>query len=525
MSVTSLNTSRRLLGNSIRNISANVGKGGQYYGVFCSVRCVSTSAVMDNRVLTLDNMNPYVKKMEYAVRGPLVIRATALEKELQAGAQKPFKEVTKANIGDAHAMGQKPITFLRQVVSVCLFPQLFADSNIPEDAKARARLVLDGCKGGSLGSYSDSAGIEIIRHHVADYITRRDGGIKSSWEDIVLCAGASEGIKGLLQVMTNHTDGQRIGVMVPIPQYPLYSATLAEFDLEQVSYYLDESANWALDVEELERSIAEAKTRCSPRALVVINPGNPTGQVLSRPNIEAIIKFAQRHHLFLIADEVYQHNVYADGCAFHSFKKVMSEMGAPYANMELASYMSISKGFMGECGLRGGYAELVNVDPAVKAMFLKMISAKLCPTTLGQAVVECVVNPPVAGDPSYESFEAEKGEVLRSLAQRAKLVAETFNTVPGMSCNVVQGAMYAFPQISMPPKALEAAAAAGQKPDVFYAFQLLENTGICVVPGSGFGQRPGTHHFRTTILPQPDQLATMLQKFRVFHEEFLKKYS
>ncbi|KAA0197871.1 hypothetical protein HAZT_HAZT005338 [Hyalella azteca] len=312
-------------------------------------------------------------------------------------------------------------TLVLQVVSVCLFPQLFADSNIPEDAKARARLVLDGCKGGSLGSYSDSAGIEIIRHHVADYITRRDGGIKSSWEDIVLCAGASEGIKGLLQVMTNHTDGQRIGVMVPIPQYPLYSATLAEFDLEQVSYYLDESANWALDVEELERSIAEAKTRCSPRALVVINPGNPTGQVLSRPNIEAIIK-----------------------CTNTTFMP----MAAP-------STPSRRSCFMGECGLRGGYAELVNVDPAVKAMFLKMISAKLCPTTLGQAVVECVVNPPVAGDPSYESFEAEKGEVLRSLAQRAKLVAETFNTVPGMSCNVVQGAMYAFPQISMPPKVSE----------------------------------------------------------------------
>lgn len=511
---------RRLLGNSCAKFNVLSQCGGSN----CAVRGLTTSAIMADRVITLDNMNPNVKKLEYAVRGPLVIRATAIEKELEAGASKPFKEVTKANIGDAHAMGQKPITFLRQVVATCLMPSLLDDPALPEDVKTRARLILGGCKGGSLGSYSDSAGIEIIRHHVADYITKRDGGIESSWENVVLCAGASEGIKGILQVMTNHTGGQRNGVMVPIPQYPLYSATIAEFDLDQVSYYLDESKNWALDVDELERSYQEAKKTCSPRALVVINPGNPTGQVLSRDNIEAIIKFAHKNRLFVLADEVYQHNVYAEGCKFHSFKKVINEMGAPYKDMELASFMSISKGYMGECGLRGGYSELVNMDPQVKAMFLKMISAKLCPTTLGQAVVECVANPPTPEEPSYQAYEAEKSAVLASLAERAKLVADTFNTVPGMKCNIVQGAMYAFPQISLPKKACEAAAAAGQAPDVFYAFQLLENTGICVVPGTGFGQKPGTHHFRTTILPQPDKLKTMLEKFRVFHADFIKKY-
>jgi len=480
---------------------------------------------MGDRVITIDNMNPNVKKMEYAVRGPLVIRATAIEKELQAGASKPFKEVTKANIGDAHAMGQKPITFLRQVVATCLMPSLLDDPAIPDDVKGRAKLILGGCKGGSLGSYSDSPGIEVIRRHVAEYITKRDGGIPACWDNVVLCAGASEGIKGILQVMTNHTGGQRNGVMVPIPQYPLYSATIAEFDLEQVSYYLNEDKNWALDIEELDRSLQEAKNHCTPRALVVINPGNPTGQVLSRANIEAIIKFAHANKLFILADEVYQHNVYAEGCQFHSFKKVMTELGEPYSGMELASFMSISKGYMGECGLRGGYAELVNLDPQVKAMFNKMISAKLCPTTLGQAVVECVANPPTESEPSYATYEQEKNAVLQSLAERAKLVADTFNTVPGMRCNVVQGAMYAFPSLEIPQKACEAAAAAGQAPDVFYAFQLLESTGICVVPGSGFGQRPGTYHFRTTILPQPDKLKTMLEKFRVFHADFVKKYA
>lgn len=139
-----------------------------------------------------------------------------------------------------------------------------------------------------------------------------------------------------------------IGIMVPIPQYPLYSATIAEFGMSQVGYYLNEEKNWGLDIPELERSLKEAKKHCVPRALVVINPGNPTGQVLTRDNIQDIIKFAQQNNLFVFADEVYQDNVYEKESKFHSFKKVLFEMGAPYNTMELASFMSCSKGYMGK---------------------------------------------------------------------------------------------------------------------------------------------------------------------------------
>ena len=416
-------------------------------------------------------------------------------------------------------MGQEPITFLRQVLSVVSYPKLLDSPDIPDDAKARARDILSGCKNGSVGSYSDSAGIEIIRRHAAEYIQERDGGVPSSWEDILLCAGASEGIRAVMKLIFNPENspaGQKPGVMIPIPQYPLYSATLAEFNMHQIGYFLNEDNNWALDISELERALAEAKKECNPRAIVIINPGNPTGSVLSRENIENVIKFAHKEKLFVFADEVYQHNIYADGCAFHSFKRVMNEMGAPYNTMELASFMSTSKGFMGECGIRGGYAEVCNVDSQVKAMLLKSISAKLCPTVIGQvfiyytmisslvvfnklcwqACMDVVVNPPKKGEPSYEEFMAQKNDTLRSLAERAKLVAQTFNSMEGITCNTVQGAMYAFPQLHLPPKAIAKAKENGQPADVFYAFQLLENTGICIIPGSGFGQKPGTYHFR-----------------------------
>uniref|UniRef100_U5ER68 alanine transaminase n=1 Tax=Corethrella appendiculata TaxID=1370023 RepID=U5ER68_9DIPT len=489
-----------------------------------NIRKMSTTTCNYQRCVTLDNINPAIKVMEYAVRGPLVIRATAIEKELEQGVKKPFKEVIRANIGDCHAMGQQPITFLRQVLGLVTYPKLFDDSSIPDDVKQRARCILEGCKGGSVGSYSDSAGIEVIRHHAAEYIKNRDGGIESDWQNIILSGGASGSIKAILALFRCAVDGKRPGVMVPIPQYPLYSATIAEFDMAQIGYYLDESKNWGLDIGELQRSLDEAKKTCAVRALVVINPGNPTGQVLSEENIKEIIKFAHKEKLFIFADEVYQDNVYAKGSKFHSFKKVLTEMGEPYNKMEMASFMSCSKGYMGECGIRGGYAEVINMCPDVKAMLLKSISAQLCPSTIGQAAIDCVVNPPKKGEPSYEKFIKEKNAVLESLKVRAEMVAKTFNSIEGFSCNPVQGAMYAFPQIKLPKKAHEAAKKAGQPADVFYAFQLLEQTGICIVPGTGFGQKPGTYHFRTTILPQPEKLKEMLELFRSFHVKFLKEY-
>jgi len=224
----------------------------------------------------------------------------------------------------------------------------------------------------------------------------------------------------------------------------------------------------------------------------------------------------------VIADEVYQHNVYAEGAAFYSFKKVLVDLGI---KLELASLMSASKGYMGECGLRGGYCEIINLEPQVKAMFLKMLSARLCSSVLGQMALDCIVAAPKPGDASYEVHEKEKQAVLASLKERAKLVAETFNSIPGMKSNQVAGAMYAFPEITIPPKAVEAAKAKGQAADLFYAWDLLETTGICIVPGSGFGQIPGTYHFRTTILPQTPALKEMMNKLREFHINFTNRYS
>lgn len=188
--------------------------------------------------LTLNNINQNVITMEYAVRGPLVIRAGAIEKELASGVEKPFSEVIRANIGDCHAMGQRPLTFFRQVIACCTDTSLLGNNLYPKDVQERAKLLLSYCGGKSVGAYSDSAGIEIIRRHCAQYIEERDG-VPSNWQDIVLTTGASEAVRAVLTLInTTRTDPKPTGVMIPIPQYPLYTATLAEYSMHPIKYYL-----------------------------------------------------------------------------------------------------------------------------------------------------------------------------------------------------------------------------------------------------------------------------------------------
>ena len=139
------------------------------------------------------------------------------------------------------------------------------------------------------------------------------------------------------------------------------------------------------------------------RAITVINPGNPTGTVLRRVDIENIIKLAHEHNMVILADEVYQNNIYRD-VPFISFRKVMAEMGEPYSNnVELISMHSTSKGLQGECGLRGGYMETVNLDGFIDEMFYKLKSIELCSNTVGQLATHVMVQPPKAGVESADT--------------------------------------------------------------------------------------------------------------------------
>ncbi|XP_054355326.1 alanine aminotransferase 1 isoform X2 [Pongo pygmaeus] len=489
------------------------------------------------KVLTLDSMNPRVQRVEYAVRGPIVQRALELEQELRQvwprAPRCPPGHTGVAELAPAPLAHATRAEGLGRAQSACLLPS----PPLPgcEEAFHRGHPCQHWGRTGygaeahhlpAPGAYSASSGIQLIREDVARYIERRDGGIPADPNNVFLSTGASDAIVTVLKLLVAGEGYTRTGVLIPIPQYPLYSATLAELGAVQVDYYLDEERAWALDVAELHRALCQARDHCRPRALCVINPGNPTGQVQTRECIEAVIRFAFEERLFLLADEVYQDNVYAAGSQFHSFKKVLMEMGPPYAGQqELASFHSTSKGYMGECGFRGGYVEVVNMDAAVQQQMLKLMSVRLCPPVPGQALLDLVVSPPAPTDPSFAQFQAEKQAVLAELAAKAKLTEQVFNEAPGISCNPVQGAMYSFPRVQLPLRAVERAQELGLAPDMFFCLRLLEETGICVVPGSGFGQREGTYHFRMTILPPLEKLRLLLEKLSRFHAKFTLEYS
>jgi aspartate/methionine/tyrosine aminotransferase len=424
------------------------------------------------------------------------------------------------NIGNPHELGQAPITFFRQVLALAHYPSMLTHKDsgkiFAPDAIERAASYLKSISGGT-GAYTTSQGIRAIRQEVASFLEARDG-VPANAEDVFLTDGASAGVKMVLNlIIRNKTDG----VLTPIPQYPLYSASLTLFGGECVKYFLDEEASWGLTRAELERAYAAGvESGVKARALVVINPGNPTGQCLPRSTMREIVEFCAEKNLLLMADEVYQTNVYA-ATPFTSFKAVVSELKSP---VSLVSFHSVSKGFLGECGQRGGFFELVNVHADMKEQLVKLASVSLCSNTSGQIMTGLMVNPPKEGQASHALYAQERDAILASLKRRAKLVATELNTCTGVRCNEVEGALYAFPRITLPARLVSESSKLGKAPDVVYALELLEATGICVVPGSGFGQKEGTWHFRTTILPSEKAMDGVMKRFKKFHEEFMKKY-
>ena len=264
------------------------------------------------------------------------------------------------------------------------------------------------------------------------------------------------------------------------------------------------------------------------RSIVVINPGNPSGSVLRREDIEDIIKICYEHEILIMADEVYQNNTYGD-VPFLSFRKVLAEMGTPYRdNVELLSMHSVSKGLQGECGFRGGYFESHNLDKYADEMLYKLKSIELCSNTSGQIAVSLMVNPPKDGRESTAcvgKYLSERNNIENGLKERAKLLTTMFNKMENISSNEIEGAMYGFPQVVMSEKAVARAKEMGVAPDFMYCLDMLNETGIMTVPGSGFGQKEGTHHFRITNLVCPsEEMKEVLEHLEAFNTRFHERY-
>ena len=178
----------------------------------------------------------------------------------------------------------------------------------------------------------------------------------------------------------------------------------------------------------------------------------------------------------------------------------------------------------------GGYLEIRNVPDEVNAQFVKLQSISLCANVSGQFATYFMVAPPEPGDESFAVYARERDAILAALKRKAGILGEGVNRIPGMSLDMPQGAMYGFVRFELPPEhGVDLAAISPEdrkfheaRRDEAYCLALLEQTGICVVPGSGFGQRAGTLHFRTTFLPPQEEIEDFVKKLSVFHEQYTR---
>ncbi|MXY48515.1 MAG: aminotransferase class I/II-fold pyridoxal phosphate-dependent enzyme [Gemmatimonadetes bacterium] len=483
-------------------------------------------------------VNRRILDMEYAVRGPIPQRAAELKRQ--------GRRIIPCNLGNPQALGQQPISFYREVLSLVEHPV-----RIERERRLKALFnggALDGLgrlggPGGleqdefhsdyvldlserylsqmetGMGAYSDSSGPRFIREAVADFIDRRDGADdadrgavpRSDPEQVFITNGASEGVRYVIDLLIDDTSD---GIMIPIPQYPLYSAAIKRCGGVQVDYFLDEESGWALDRSLLESSLEDARGRgVDVKAIVVINPGNPTGAVLTEETVREVVDFAGDNGLAIIADEVYQENVYGGDGGFVSFARVLGRNGVP-----LFSVHSTSKGYYGECGHRGGYLEIRNA-PRVRTtelsftdLVLKQASVNICSNTVGQLMMYLLVNPPPENAEPYHRFTNERRTILEDLHDKAVMIRSGFDQMEGVSCFGRTGAMYLFPRLDWLPEGTN---------DFDYCMALLERTGLVTVNGEGFGQRPGTSHLRIAFLPPREVIEEVLPRWIAFHNAYV----
>jgi alanine-synthesizing transaminase len=314
--------------------------------------------------------------------------------------------------------------------------------------------------------YTNSSGIEPARESIERYAVSK--GLKNI-QDIFVTYGASEAIDTCMTSLVNAGEE----VLTPAPGYPLYDAILAKLEAVDVSYYLDEDNNWMPDIEDIKSKITR-KTR----AIVVINPNNPTGSLATRDLLEEIVKISLENDIVIFADEIYDRMVY-DGREHISIASLSDE--AP-----IITFNGLSKNFLAP-GFRIGWGVVTGNKNQLSELvegINKFLRARLCaPGPLQYAI-------PAALDGPKDHIPV----MMEKLTRRRDITWERLNSIPHISCVKPQGAFYAFPKLEI------------EETDTEFIEGLIKETGVVCVHGDGFGQKPGTRHLRFVYLPPEDIL-------------------
>ncbi len=392
----------------------------------------------------------------YDIRGPVLEKARQMEED--------GHKIIKLNIGNLAVFGLEP----------------------PDEIVQDMIRNLAGAAG-----YTDSKGLFAPRKSVVHYCQEK--GIQGvTVDDVYLGNGASELIVMALNALLNEDDE----VLLPAPDYPLYTAAVSLSGGRPVHYICDEQADWNPD-------IADIRAKITPRtkAIVVINPNNPTGALYPESLLREIIQVAREHQLIVLADEIYDKTLF-DGNTHTSMASLADDV-------LFLTFNGLSKNYR-SCGYRAGWMVVSGEKRHAKDYIegLNMLaSMRLCANTPGQLAIQTALG----GYQSIKDLVAPSGR----LCKQRDLAYELLNKIPGVSVVKPKGALYMFPRLD--PKMYPIA------DDQQFAYELLAEEKVLIVQGTGFNW-PHPDHFRLVFLPNSDDLAEAIGRIARFLEGYRKRH-
>ena len=393
----------------------------------------------------------------YDIRGPVLQRARQMEEEGQ--------RIIKLNIGNPAAFGFE----------------------VPEE------IQLDVIRNmGEAGGYTDSKGLFAPRKAIMHYTQSKH--IKNvTVDDIIIGNGVSELIVMAMQALVNNGDQ----VLVPMPDYPLWTAAVTLAGGTARHYLCDEATGWLPDLKDI-----EAKITANTRGIVVINPNNPTGALYPRETLEGIIEIARHHGLVVFADEIYDKVLYDE--AEHVSMASLAE------DVLFVTFNGLSKNYR-TCGYRAGWlvvsGEKKHAIDYVEGLNM-LASMRLCANVPGQLAIQTALG----GYQSIEDLVAPAGR----LCKQRDLAYELITAIPGVTCVKPKAAMYLFPKLD--PKMYPI------KDDQQFILDLLLEEKVLLVQGTGFNWKT-PDHFRVVFLPNVDDLTEAIKRIARFLENYRHKNS
>jgi len=384
----------------------------------------------------------------YDIRGPVLEKARQMEEEGQ--------HIIKLNIGNIAAFGLEPPDEIVQDMI----------RNLPNAA-----------------GYTDSKGLFAPRKAIVHYTQQKH--IKGvTVDDVFLGNGASELITMSMNALLN--DGDE--VLIPAPDYPLWTASVALSGGTPVHYLCDEDADWMPDLDDI-----VAKITPRTRAIVVINPNNPTGALYPDALLAGIVKIARRHGLIVFADEIYDKTLY-DGCTHTSIASLADDV-------LFLTFNGLSKNYR-SCGYRAGWM-VVSGEKRHAADYIEglgmLASMRLCSNTPGQLAIQTALG----GYQSIDDLVAPGGR----LARQRDLAHQLLTAIPGVTCIKPKAALYMFPKLD--PELYPIV------DDQQFAYELLAEQKVLIVQGTGFNW-PQPDHFRVVFLPNSDDLVEAMGRIATF---------